>query len=865
MAKSKKFTFLIFGSVLLFSLTSVLYAVDSTNQDQTPNYYYYQGERIELELDRSRVAVLYTDQSSSTERAMIYSKSKYTVASESQIDDRNWSFLELNNQLPDVAASSEIIKSLAASTEVKFASPVFKGYYHGWMVITQDILIKIKTEHLVSANEILNEIAPKASTIEENVADITGVYKIRSVQKNGYDVLSKANQFALDPRIEWAEPDAKISGKESLIPNDTYFSNVWGIYNIGQAVGTFDVDMDGELAWDITTGVSSIKVLIIDVGVQQDHPDINQFPGSDFTNEIGNGGPLNECDNHGTAVAGCVSATINNNLGTVGIAPTCKSVSARTFISNIPCNGGWSANYSWTADALAWAEAQGVQVTNNSNYYGSPSSIVTAKYQSTYDNGMVHFASAGNDAEEGVGYPASLTTVNAVSAIDRNGNLASFSNWGAQISFSAPGVSVFTTDRTGSNGYENGDYVWANGTSFASPYAAGVAALVLSVEPSLTAPEVEEKMRCAADDYGDPGFDYIYGYGFVNAYNSISLPWADSDGDSFNDPCDNCPADFNPVQEDADNDGIGDLCDECTDTDGDGYGDEGYAANTCILDNCVDIYNPDQDDPDNDGVGTPCDNCPTINNPTQADSDNDEIGDACDINYGSILLDHVDGEAVPFAITANKEITFYLRFENSTNFYVTGSTNGFRLYSPDNAVWNSTSGAVTGSITTGMYDGGLFVNTFSPDGIGSDTIGFGGFKIFMPGIPDGFNEIFASITIGPIDIANVGKTICIDSSFYPPVSSWEWSVIDKYAPTWDGPYCYIVTESCCALRGDVDNNGERDISDLTYYVAFMFGGGPEAPCFDEGDVDNTGEQDISDLTFIVDYMFGGGPEPSPCF
>ncbi len=127
---------------------------------------------------------------------------------------------------------------------------------------------------------------------------------------------------------------------------------------------------------------------------------------------------------------------------------------------------------------------------------------------------------------------------------------------------------------------------------------------------------------------------------------------ADSDGDGVADDIDNCPDVPNPDQLDADGDGIGDACDECTDTDGDGFGDPGYAANTCPDDNCPDIANPDQADADADGIGDVCDdctdtdgdgygdpgyaantcaedNCPDVANPDQADTDSDGIGDAC--------------------------------------------------------------------------------------------------------------------------------------------------------------------------------------------------------------------------------------------
>jgi len=69
---------------------------------------------------------------------------------------------------------------------------------------------------------------------------------------------------------------------------------------------------------------------------------------------------------------------------------------------------------------------------------------------------------------------------------------------------------------------------------------------------------------------------------------------------------------------------------------------------------------------------------------------------------------------------------------------------------------------------------------------------------------------------------------------------------------------------CCVMRGDVDNNGSRDISDLTYYVEYLFGGGPVPPCPAQGDTDGNGSSDISDLTYYVDYLFAGGPAPPGC-
>jgi hypothetical protein len=116
----------------------------------------------------------------------------------------------------------------------------------------------------------------------------------------------------------------------------------------------------------------------------------------------------------------------------------------------------------------------------------------------------------------------------------------------------------------------------------------------------------------------------------------------DNDSDDIGDVCDNCPAASNADQSDADHDGIGNACDQCTDTDGDGFGNPGYANNTCPVDNCPLVSNPDQLDTDHDGLGDVCDNCPTLGNADQVDTDEDGVGDLCDLCPGHD--DHVDAD-----------------------------------------------------------------------------------------------------------------------------------------------------------------------------------------------------------------------------
>jgi subtilisin family serine protease len=409
----------------------------------------------------------------------------------------------------------------AAFDSVQIASPVFVDTLGGPLIPTPVILMQFNhNPSLKQVNALLHELDADPVNVQAWSA-LPGSYKVTSRSKNGFDIIAQANALSQRSDVRFAEPDMIFTGIGDGTPNDPGFSVCWGLHNTGQSGGVVDMDMDSLESWDITTGDASISVLIIDTGVQQDHPDINQIGGMDFTGEGGNGDPVNMCDNHGTPVAGCVSAIMNNNLGTLGSAPGVMSVSARCFISALDCSGGWSAYYSWTADALNWGLGIGVRVSNNSNGYGGTSSAVEAMYTSTRNAGMVHFASAGNDATSSIHYPSSLPTVNSVAALDIDGQLASFSNWGTGLAISAPGVWVYSTDRTGSDGYDSTDYSYVQGTSFASPYSAGVAALLLSIDASLTAAQVENAIHSSAIDLGSAGYDTTYGWGFINAYETL--------------------------------------------------------------------------------------------------------------------------------------------------------------------------------------------------------------------------------------------------------------------------------------------------------------------------------------------------------
>ncbi len=417
----------------------------------------------------------------------------------------------------------EVVDRLAGESAVSFVSPVFVGLDGGPVIVTPEILVQFdRTTPRVDA---LAKVSGLGRVLDEDWAGMQGAYRVASPLRDGPGVLEAANALAVSGGTIFAEPDMMFTGHGTLIPNDPGWGNLWGLHNTAQFGGIADMDMDAPEAWDTTLGSASIRVLIIDTGVDQAHADIRQIPGGDMSGETTDGAPFNSCDNHGTPVAGCVSAIANNALGTCGSAPGVTSVSARTFRSVVgsPCSGNWTTNSSWTVNALALGESLGVRVTNNSNFYGFTSSAIATKYATTRAAGMVHFACTGNDNASAVAYPSSLPDVLAIGSVSPSGTRSSFSNYGTGIFGSAAGQSVYTTDRTGAAGYVASDYGFFQGTSFATPYAAGIGALVLSKNPGLSAADVESALSSGAVNLGPAGYDTEFGHGFLNARNALDL------------------------------------------------------------------------------------------------------------------------------------------------------------------------------------------------------------------------------------------------------------------------------------------------------------------------------------------------------
>jgi subtilisin family serine protease len=207
-------------------------------------------------------------------------------------------------------------------------------------------------------------------------------------------------------------------------------------------------------------------------------------------------------------VAGTAAALGNNALGVAGLA------FQNPVMPLVVLDATDYASYSNIASAITYAADHGVRVINVSIGGSSSSSTLQNAVTYAWNKGAMVFASAMNNASSTPYYPAACANAVAVSATTSSDTLASFSSYGSWITVSAPGASIYTTNRGGGYG------AW-NGTSFASPITAGLAALILSVNPNLSNAQVVDIIKQNADDLGAAGFDQYFGYGRINAYKSV--------------------------------------------------------------------------------------------------------------------------------------------------------------------------------------------------------------------------------------------------------------------------------------------------------------------------------------------------------
>lgn len=325
-----------------------------------------------------------------------------------------------------------------------------------------------------------------------------GLVLVRSPRHLPYKkIVNVARQLRGFIRVE---PNFLISAAET-IPPDPRFDEQYALRNTGQNDGTPGADINATSAWDITTGVSTTLVGVLDSGVDYNHPDLNsaiwtnpgEIPGDDLDNDnngyiddirgwdfVNNDADPMDDDGHGTHVTGVLAASFNS-IGISGVAPGVRVLPLKMLDDDGDGNiadAVAAINYA----TLMRSRGHNLRVTNNSWGEYDFSQLLYEAIEQHQAAGILFIAAAGNnsrDIDSDPYTPAAfdLPGVISVVATDRNDLLASFSNFGAaSTDIAAPGAEILST-------IPGGDYAALSGTSMAAPYVSGIAALAFSISP----------------------------------------------------------------------------------------------------------------------------------------------------------------------------------------------------------------------------------------------------------------------------------------------------------------------------------------------------------------------------------------------
>jgi len=365
------------------------------------------------------------------------------------------------------------------------------------------------------AEQIKNKYPKRAKRTpkDSKIKDLSNIFLLKFDKDTPIEDL--INDYKKDKNIEYVEPNW-IFTPDDTAPNDPKFGNQYSHQKTQAAK-----------AWDIRHDASDIVVAIIGQGIDYNHPDlaaniwsnpyeipgngidddgngyIDDIKGWDFYSNDNNPAPENG-EVHETEVAGVIGSVGNNAVGVSGISWKVKMMPLRM-------------NYTTEniITALTYAYENGADVVNMSfGHYGYDQywdAAIQDLVNLCASGGMVVVATAGNDSTDNKRYPGALENLIGVASTDSSDVRSVFSNWGSWVDVAAPGSSILTTSPGSS-------YTTASGTSFAAPYVAGLAALVMAQNPDFDSTTIRNVIEYTADKIQT---DLPIGSGRINAFKAL--------------------------------------------------------------------------------------------------------------------------------------------------------------------------------------------------------------------------------------------------------------------------------------------------------------------------------------------------------
>lgn len=486
----KKFT--------IFMLAFCL-ALSTSAQD---SYYYYHGTKITLSEDVTKIVSI----APKTTTISLSSSNGFTLVD--TISDTR-SII----QVYELTSSTSIKHAIAAnSSPLVNILPCYKSEHGNGLIPNGYINVKLKSAADYSTLQTV--VQQEGCEIIEQDSFMPLWYNLRVKDASGRNPVDIANAIYETGKFASAFPSFTFDALEISYDPNVY--EQWGLYN-SQYDG---LDISVSQAWSYATG-RGIKVAIVDQGIDMNHQDLQDNIYSLSYDTEKKTSPSKVYGSHGTHCAGIVAAVRNNGIQVVGVAPDAKLMSVSNSLSS-------STNLeSNLANGINWAWRNGADVISCSWWCSKnellEDAIDSAVTKGREGKGCVFVKSAGN-TYGAISYPGDYSQdVLAVANMTINGTLSASSGHGNNLLVTAPGTNILST-------IPNDQIARMSGTSMACPHVAGLAALILERNPSLTAKRVREIIAKNARKVGTITYrtnktygtwNEFYGYGLIDAYNAV--------------------------------------------------------------------------------------------------------------------------------------------------------------------------------------------------------------------------------------------------------------------------------------------------------------------------------------------------------
>ena len=480
------------------------------------DYYYYKGQRIPLTINPKKVNIITPLSNMQHAPSFRPNMLKPGLEIEKVVNTNNVSMCVIKEKMTHSGVLNQYVDSILERGISKVLSCYLNSLGEDLMS-SGYIYIKLKT---ASDSLLLKRIASRYDLIIDHRNQYMPLWYVLSMTKNDERLLvSMTEELYYTGYFAAVEPDLMYCNAFQSISWDANVSEQWGLYNTEND----SIDINASSAWNYATG-RGVKIGVFDSGIDHNHNDLkNNISPLCYDIETGTNQRTWYVD-HGTHVAGIAAASRNNGIFGAGVAPDAKIVSISAKLNHMQ-----PFTTEKIANGFNWAAINAIDVINCSWFWGKYEIIADAMDNALnngrYGKGAILVIATGN-FDSSVTFPANYNSeILAIGAINRNGLKEYFSNYGPELDVVAPGGAIYSTVP------DNLDEL-KSGTSMAAPHVAGVAALILELNPDLTGQQVRDIIEQSTIKVGNVEYtdnanrpngtwNQYYGYGLVDALKAV--------------------------------------------------------------------------------------------------------------------------------------------------------------------------------------------------------------------------------------------------------------------------------------------------------------------------------------------------------